>query len=375
MTARLLRLPISSDADINLVRTRLLRFGLPLLLFAIASGFEVWEHWVKHRSLSLDPAGLLEVVIFGVAGPMAVFVALTYVEHLLQTLHCAHADIAALNRDLEHRVAERTAELKQANLRLLESDQMKSDFVSLVSHELRAPLATLNGGLELALQYEAQLPPKAQRILHLLLDETIRLTGFIQTILDVSQLETGRLQPNCGPVAVRPLLVHAVELVLGNDISRVVWKVPPDAPPILADEVYVEQALRNLLRNASGYTPPASPIEIEVKADADKLCICVTDYGPGIPPEQQERVFGRFVRLSTEKGDRPSGWGLGLYFVRSLIQAQGGTVTLISPVHPDPAAPGCRFVITLPIAQEPSLECDEPFYVQASPPQVASAFG
>lgn len=374
MTARLPHLPISSDADINLVRTRLLRFGLPILLFVMASGFEIWEHWVKHRSLSLDPAGLLEVVIFGVVGPMAVFVALTYVEHLLQTLHRAHADIAALNRGLEQRVAERTAELEQANLQLLESDQMKSDFVSLVSHELRAPLATLNGGLELALQYEAQLPSKAQRILHLLLDETTRLTGFVQTILDVSQLETGRLQLNCGPVAVRPLLKHAVELVLGNDISRVVWKVPPDAPPILADEVYVEQTIRNLLRNASKYTPPASPIEIEVKADADKLCICVTDYGPGIPAEQQERVFGRFVRLPNEKGDRPSGWGLGLYFVQSLIKAQGGTVTLISPVHPDPAAPGCRFVITLPIAQEPSLDIDEPTPAQAGPLQIATEF-
>lgn len=374
MSAQLLHLPISPEQDINLIRTRLLRFGLPILLFAMASGFEVWEHWIKHRSLLLDPAGLLEVIIFGILGPLAVFFALTYVEHLLQTLHQAHADIAALNRSLEQRVAERTAELEQANLRLLESDQMKSDFVSLVSHELRAPLATLNGGLELALQYEAQLPPKAQRILHLLLDETTRLTGFVQTILDVSQLETGRLQLNCGPVAVKPLLKHAVEVVLGNDISRVVWKVPPDAPPILADEIYLEQIIRNLLRNAAQYTPPASPIEIEVKADASKLCICVTDYGPGIPPEQQERVFGRFVRLPNQKGDQPSGWGLGLYFVRSLIKAQGGTVKLISPVHPDPATPGCRFVITLPIAQEPSLEIDEPTPAQADSWQTTTKF-
>lgn len=351
--------PISVNQDANLRRTRLLRFALPIVLFVLASGFEIWEHRVKHGSMALDSAGLLEVFIFGVVGPLAVFAALSYVEFLLQTLHHAHTDIASLNRDLEQKVAERTAELQHANQRLRESDQMKSDFVSLVSHELRAPLATLNGGLEVALQNEAQLPPKSQRILHLLLDETARLTSFVKMILDVSQLETGRLQLNCGPVAVWPLLQHAVAVVFGNDDRRILWKVPPDTPPILADEIYVEQAVRNLLRNAYKYAPPASPIELEVRTTSNMLCICVTDHGPGIPSGQHEAVFQRFVRLPHEHGDRPVGYGLGLYFVRSLIAAQGGAVTLVSPIHDVPAAPGCRFVITLPIAEEPALEADE----------------
>lgn len=351
--------PISANQEANLRHTRLLRFALPIVLFVLASGFEIWEHWVKHGSVAVDPTGLLEVFIFGVVGPLAVFAALSYVEFLMRTLHRAHADIALLNRDLERKIADRTAELQQANQRLRESDQMKSDFVSLVSHELRAPLATLNGGLEVALQDESHLSPKAQRILHLLLDETARLTGFVKMILDVSQLETGRLQLNCGPVAVWPLLQHAVAVVLGNDDRRIIWKVPPDTPPILADEIYVEQAVRNLLRNAYKYSPPSSPIELEVQTHNNMLCICVTDHGPGIPPAQQEAVFQRFVRLPYDHGDRPSGYGLGLYFVRSLIVAQGGGVTLISPAHDDPVAPGCRFVITLPVAEEPASEADE----------------
>lgn len=358
MTLMRWHLPVSANQEANLRHTRLLRYALPLVLFMLASGFEIWEHRVKHGSLALDSAGLLEVFIFGIIGPLAVFAALSYLEFLMQTLHRAHTDIAILNRDLERKVTERTAELQQANQRLRENDQMKSDFVSLVSHELRAPLATLNGGLEVALQNESQLPPKAQRILHLLLDETARLTSFVKLILDVSQLETGRLQLNFGPVAVWPLLQHAVAVVLGSDDRRIVWKVPPDTPPILADEIYVEQAVRNVLRNACKYSPPASSIELEVQTIDNMLCICVTDHGPGIPPAQQEAVFQRFVRLPHDHGDRPAGYGLGLYFVRSLIVAQGGTVTLISPAHGDPAAPGCRFVITLPIAEEPAPEED-----------------
>lgn len=350
-----LALPLPQVA--NLRRTRILRYALPIALFVLATVFEMWEHWVKQHSLRMNPQGMLEVAIFGVLGPLAVFVTLTYVERLLHALHRTQWDISALNRDLERKVAERTAQLQQANLRLREIDQMKSDFVSLVSHELRAPLATLNGGLEVALQHEESLPPKAQRILHLLLDETTRLTSFVQTILDVSQLETGRLQLNRGPVAVKPLLQHAADLVFGPDETRLRWHVPSDVPPIWVDEVHTEQVIRNLLRNAQKYAPPQSSIEVEVRVEVEagksQLCICVTDQGAGIPPHQQKQIFDRFARLPQDNGDRPPGWGLGLHFARALVVAQGGALTLQSPVHPGAAMPGSRFTVKLPIAEEP----------------------
>jgi two-component system sensor histidine kinase KdpD len=153
-------------------------------------------------------------------------------------------------------------------------------------------------------------------------------------------------------VAVKPLLHHALDLVFGPDDPRIVWQVPADIPPVMVDEIYTEQVVRNLLRNAQKYAPPQSPIELSVAVEAQRLCIGVTDHGPGIPAGQQTRVFERFARLSQGKGDRPPGWGLGLYFARALMEAQGGTLTLHSPVHADPAAPGSRFLICLPIAQE-----------------------
>jgi signal transduction histidine kinase len=345
-------LPDSTDYTIIQRRVRWLRFALPITMGLMALAFEVWEHWLEGEPW-LDPIWVTEVFIFAVAGPLAFFLGLTYVEHLLLKLHKAHVDITLLNQDLEQKVAARTAELEQANTRLQELNQMKSDFVSLVSHELRAPLATLNGGLEVALQHQAQIPARAQRILQLLLGETARLTEFVQTILDVGQLEAGKLRVHCGPAALKPLLRQAVDVTLGADAARVVWRVPADVPPIWIDETYTEEIIRNLLRNAQKYTPPGSPIELKATVEQNALSLCVTDYGPGIPPERQAQVFERFGRWPQENGgsDQPRGWGLGLYFAHMLLARQGGSLSLQSPAHADADAPGCRFVLRLPLAQ------------------------
>jgi signal transduction histidine kinase len=299
-------------------------------------------------------------------GPLAVYLVLTYVDRILHELDRARVETAAINQDLEQKVAQRTAaleagniELAEANLRLREVDQMKSDFVALVSHELRAPLATLNGGLELARQYEDSLPTKAKRVLQLLANETQRLTLFVQTMLDISHLEHGKLQLNCGPVAVKPMLDRAAGVVMGNEPERLVWRLPADLPPILADEVYAEQAVRNLLRNAQKYTPVQTPVEVSATVHERTLQICVTDHGPGIAPAEQTQIFERFYR-SPNGGERGAGWGLGLYFARALTEAQGGQLTVQSPVYAQSDKPGARFTLTLPIAEE------EPEYGQVT---------
>jgi phosphoserine phosphatase RsbU/P len=340
--------------------TRWLRFALPLIMLAFASVFIVLAHWTEDEPWR-NPIWVAEILIFSLLGPLAFFLGLSYVERLLTNLRRAHIDIARLNHELEQKVAARTTELEEANLRLIEMDRVKSDFISLVSHELRTPLSTLNGGLEIALQHDENLPPKVQRTLHLLLTETARLTEFVQTILDTSQLEAGKLRLNCGPVAVKPMLRQATDMVLGADAGRVVWHIPADVPPIWVDEVYTEEAVRNLLLNAQKYTPPHSPIELTVTVEERRLCICVTDHGPGIPPEEQRLVFDRFARAQQRNGDQPYGWGLGLYFARMLLEAQGGDLNVESPVHANPAAPGCRFIMTLPLAEEEVILDDGAF--------------
>ena len=226
------------SAGASLRAVAIIRFVLPLTLCLLALGFEFGEHGGASEAQGEIWPGMSEMVIFGMIGPAAVFATMTYVVVLLREINAVHSRVTELNQGLERLVAERTvdlqtsnAELAQANCRLHELDQMKSDFVALVSHELRAPLATLNGGLEVALQHPEDLPVRARRVLDLVMGETLRLTQFVQTVLDVSQLEAGKLQLNYGPLAVRPMLQRAVEIVFGPDDQRVTWHIPASLPP------------------------------------------------------------------------------------------------------------------------------------------------
>lgn len=340
---------------------RWIQWSLPLVLFAIVAGYESWEHvFLKGESLTNIHLSA-EILFFGVVGPSAVFGVLTYIRRLLAEQWAARLELERLNRELESRVAERTAALEQrnaelarANAELQQLDQMKSDFVALVSHELRAPLTALNGGLELALQQADALPPAARRTLEVMSRESERLTRFVQTILDLSRLEAGKLTLTLGPVAVLPLLQRAAEAALSapNGHRPVRWDVPRDLPPLWADETYLEEIIRNLVRNADKYSLPGQPICIAARVSDSHIHLSVTDYGPGIPAEMQGRVFERFYRGQGGESAAP-GWGLGLYFARKLTEAQGGQLSLRSPARAAADAPGAEFTVSLPIADSP----------------------
>jgi signal transduction histidine kinase len=338
---------------------RLIQWALPLILFAIVAGYESWEHLIEKGQQITDIHFTGEIFFFGLLGPAAVFGVLAYIRRLLDEQWQARLELERLNRGLESRVAERTAtleernaELAQANAELQQLDQMKSDFVALVSHELRAPLTVLNGGLEMTLQENEALPSATRRTLEAMARESERLTRFVQTILDLSRMEAGKLTLTLGPVAALPLLQRAVEAALPDGRRPVQWDVPNDLPPLWADETYLDEIVRNLARNADKYSPPGRPIHIAARAADGGVRLSVIDHGTGIPPEMQERVFERFYRGAHRESATP-GWGLGLYFARRLAEAQGGQVALRSPVFPDPAAPGAEFTISLPVAESP----------------------
>src|SRR5512138_124169 len=335
-----------------------LEWALPIFLAAVAIVFEVVEHLSKDELL--DPGFIGEMIIFGFMGPIIIRSILVWMHGLMDAQKQANTEILVLNRDLEKKVNERTAALEQRNaeldrlnreLRAL--DEMKSDFVAMVSHELRAPLTALNGGLELALQSSENLPPRSRAILEILEDESNRLTNFVQTILDVSRLEAGKLAITLGPVAVHPLMEEAAAIILASSPRRVEWNIAPDLPPIWGDEVYLEQTIRNFISNADKYSPPEKPIQLCAGLDGNKVRISVKDHGPGIPADMRERVFSRFGRLQSTE-DSPAGWGLGLYLGRKLIEAQNGEIGFLSPIwRGNNGVKGAEFYILMPVAQSP----------------------
>lgn len=173
----------------------------------------------------------------------------------------------------------------------------------------------------------------------------------------MSRLEAGRLTPHPGPVAVEPLLMRICRSAMAADPERT-WTVlvVPALPPAWADEVLLEEVLRNLVENAIRYSPPSSPIEVSAIAAGALIQVSVADHGPGIPVAEQEKIFRSFHRVDADEAT-VDGYGLGLYFADKLTRAQDGTIWVESPIHRDSAAPGARFTFTIPFAGE---EPEEP---------------
>jgi signal transduction histidine kinase len=338
-----------------------LRWSLPLTLCAIAVGVEWAEHVAEDEPIT--PYFAAEVLIFSVLGPVAVWFTLSWVAQLVAAYQATAARLEEVNRGLETIVADRTShlqaatrqlevanrDLEHANQELRQLDRMKSEFVSLVSHQLRAPLTNITGALELVAQDAQLLPPSSQRTLQILGTESLRLSRLIQSILDVSRIEAGRLQLHLGPVALEPLLARTTASTLDGEHGRT-WHLDagPGLPPAWADEVLLEEVVRNLLENAARYSPASAPIDVAARLVDGALEVTVTDRGPGVPADEQARIFESFHRVGDVETS-VTGYGLGLYFADRLIRAQHGSIGVTSPVGAaDP--PGASFWFRVPIA-------------------------
>jgi PAS domain S-box-containing protein len=239
--------------------------------------------------------------------------------------------------------------LEDAQRRLVES---QAEFVTLVSHELRAPLATLSGGFELIERHAAALPPRTGRTIEIMAKETARLARLVESILELARSNAGDVALAPASVPMDKVIARAATAVSESDPGhRIEMRLPDRLPAVWADELSVEHTLRNLVSNAAKYSRPGTPIRIEAQPQADVLLVSVTDHGPGIDEEQRERIFDAFYRVPRD-ADSTSGFGLGLYLARKLVQAHGGTITVDSPAFPDRSAPGARFTVTLPLAKK-----------------------
>ncbi|RME71434.1 MAG: sensor histidine kinase [Chloroflexi bacterium] len=336
---------------------KLIQWLLPLGLFLLASTYESVEHILRGQE-GMTFNFNAEVLIFGIIGPVIVGLVLHWIRGQLVKLEEANRQIQALNSELEQRVAERTAELAQknealekANEELKALDTLKSDFVSLVSHELRAPLTNINGGIELIAAERSHLSSARQEVLDILQRESKRLTRLVQNILDISLLEAGRLTNRPGFLPLRPFLCQLLKgRVPANGKHRLVIDVQTDLPPAWADETHLGDVVVNLVDNAIKYSPEGGEIRVAARPyNEHELVISVSDQGIGIPPSAQPRLFERFYRANNGTDREVYGHGLGLYFCRKLIEAQGGRIWVESSGIP---GQGATFYFTVPACCE-----------------------
>jgi two-component system sensor histidine kinase KdpD len=208
---------------------------------------------------------------------------------------------------------------------------MKSEFVTLVSHELRAPLTNIRAGVELLLPAEAGVPEPARTSLRLIQEETARLGTFVEAILDLSALDAGRFPLRVAPLdfaAQARIAVDRFQPVPGHERIRVL--LDDDLPLVQADERALASVLYHLLDNAVKYAPEG-PIDLGAQAEPGRLVAWVQDRGPGIPEAEREKVFDMFHRLDSSDARVVYGHGLGLHLVRSLLEAMGGGIRCEGP--------------------------------------------
>jgi signal transduction histidine kinase len=222
--------------------------------------------------------------------------------------------------------------------------QLRADFVSLVSHELRSPMAAVIGAAR-TLQDRWRMLTAAQResFLALIGDETARLAELVADVLDTSRIEAGTFSYRFDEIDLGRVVDEEVEAaVLAQQEVAVVASVRGPLPPIRGDRARLRQVLGNLIENAVKYSPDGGEVRVSATAANGAVRIAVRDAGPGIPREQQGRIFEKFGRVDVEGSSKP-GTGLGLFIARSIAEAHGGSLEVSSG-----AEPGATFTLTLP---------------------------
>jgi PAS domain S-box-containing protein len=226
-------------------------------------------------------------------------------------------------------------------------DQLKDDFIGLVSHELRSPLTVITGAVNTALTEGARLSPEEMR--QLLEDaacEAELLSHLVGNLLELSRAQADRLLLQTESISVKKVIEDTVEAVKRQSSAhRLVVHLPSKVPAVDADQLRLERILRNLLDNAIKYSPQGSKIRVSVRAEEERLIIAVSDQGIGIPLADQAKLFRPFQRLEEAKLDETKGLGLGLLVCRRLVEAHGGQIW----VQSEPGR-GSTFFFTLPLA-------------------------
>ena len=252
----------------------------------------------------------------------------------------------------QERLAQQNLELATANAELKRLDELKSTFVSVAAHELRAPLAAIQGYVEMLIDEDVGPLGAGQReCLAIVQNSAERLLHITSSLLDVTRIEAGRVDLVLQPIDL-PALVQRVAAEYESQVmaktQHLTLQPTGELPRALCDPTRTAEIVGNLLSNAIKYTPRGGHIRIGIdRAEEDGfLQVSVVDDGVGIGPEDQDMLFKRFFRAASATETRASGAGLGLYITRSLVELQGGRIWFESKLNE-----GSAFHVTLPIAE------------------------
>jgi signal transduction histidine kinase len=242
----------------------------------------------------------------------------------------------------------------------LRLSEMKSNFVSSVSHELRAPIASVRLMAEGLERGKISEPAKQQEYFRFITQECRRLSSMIENVLDFARIEQGRKQYEFEPTDVTALVEQTVKLMVPYAAERGVMlraeKLQPSTSNLqpTLDGAAIQQALVNLIDNAIKHSPGGAAVLVSLNSQPSTLNLSVRDSGPGIPASEHEKIFERFYRLGSELRRETPGVGIGLSIVKHVVEAHGGRVIVDSE-----AGQGSCFTIKLPLTAEAQRRREE----------------
>ena len=249
-------------------------------------------------------------------------------------------------------------------------ERSRTDFLAMVSHELRAPLVAIRGSATAVLDDASALDPaESRQLFRIILDQSDRMRSLINNLLDVARIDAGALPVFPGPENAGDLVDQARNIFVGGGGgNNLVFDVSPGLPPVMADRMRIVQVIGNLLDNASRHSPSGSNITVTVRRAAYEVTISVSDQGRGIPADRFPHLFMKFARDDADRADAGvGGAGLGLAICKGIVEAHSGRIWAES----DGLNLGARFTFTLPVSQEAAAA--ESSGSAISPPALAEA--
>ncbi len=252
--------------------------------------------------------------------------------------------------DLYARQAADFIEQMQLINSMREADHRKDEFLAMLAHELRNPLAPIRSGLD----YLSMESNQSKEVVGIMRDQVEHLVRLVDDLLDVSRIARGKVELRQEIVEIAPLVNRAVESLSWAFKAKDQFlevSVPDEPIYLRADPVRLVQVLGNLLNNASKYTPEGGQVQLDVSCQGDKLVLQVQDNGIGIEPELLPRVFDLFTQSSRALDRAQGGMGIGLTLVRSLVELHSGSISAESAG----IGQGSRFTIKLPVSTQTPL--------------------
>jgi signal transduction histidine kinase/CheY-like chemotaxis protein len=266
---------------------------------------------------------------------------------LVSTLEAAIRD-----RRRQYKLRDYLIERDITEEQLRDADRRKDEFLAMLAHELRNPLAAVNTATAVLRQDRLNSDERRQ-MFEILSRQVAQLNRLIDDLLDVSRITRGKIELKRVPLKVSQLVDAAVQVVrplvtaAGHHLE--VDRPIEDDLWILADPARMEQVVVNLLTNSTKYTPPGGQIELQFKREGDQLCLAVRDNGLGISSDMLNRIFEVFTQVRHTLDRSEGGLGIGLTVVRRLVEMHGGRVE----AHSDGVGHGSEFVVCLPLIDPP----------------------